>query len=280
MKKKLILSFTIVLALVLGVYTLAYLADNSNLENPPQEVTLLNFEFTNVYLIPLSQGYALVDNAYEREYNQFLNYLNDYNIDIHDIKYILLTHHHDDHVGFLNQIVKENPDVKVVMHKKTANLLANGLNDMSNGGGIVNKRIYSLFRLKQLLSPEWNLSFPPYIAREQDIVVDAERYDLSDMLGIKMVMIFTPGHTSDSVTYIYSNKNAFCGDLASNFLNWAGANYLTLFNEDIERAYSSWQILIDLNIDVILTAHGKPFNIENLANNLNANSQSDVVTFF
>jgi glyoxylase-like metal-dependent hydrolase (beta-lactamase superfamily II) len=280
MIKKLFFSFAIILLLSLSIYALTYFADNRNLENPPEEVILLNFEFTNVYLVPLSQGYAMVDNAYEHEYPQFLNYINDYGIDIQDIKYILLTHHHDDHVGFLNQITNENPEVKVILHKKTATLLASGSNNKSNGGGIVNKRIYTLFRLKQLLTPEWNLSFPPYKVREHDIVIDADRYDLSELLGVTMIMIYTPGHTSDSVTFIYSNNNAFCGDLASNFLNWAGANYLTLFNEDIDKVYASWQVLIDNNVDKILTAHGKPFNIKNLANNMRANSPSDIVTFF
>ena len=258
----------------------AYFSDNRNTENLPDEVITLKFEFTNLFLIPISHGYVLIDNAYEKEFKKFIDYLDVHKIDIDEIKYILLTHHHDDHVGFLNQITSANPDVSVVLHRNTADLVATGFNNKNNGGGIVNRRIFVLFKIKQLLTPEWDLSFPPYFVRENDLVFDNDVFDLSNVLGIDIKAIYTPGHSSDSFTYIYNNKYAFCGDLSSNFLNWAGAGYLTLFNEDINLVYDSWRSLINRDIEVIIPSHGKPFNIINLKKNIDLKKQENIIEFF
>jgi glyoxylase-like metal-dependent hydrolase (beta-lactamase superfamily II) len=258
----------------------AYFSDNRNTENLPDEVITLKFEFTNLFLIPISHGYILIDNAYEKEFKKFIDYLDVHKIDIDEIKYILLTHHHDDHVGFLNQITSANPDVSVVLHRNTADLVATGFNNKNNGGGILNRRIFVLFKIKQVLTPEWDLSFPPYFVRENDLVFDNDVFDLSNVLGIDIKAIYTPGHSSDSFTYIYNNKYAFCGDLSSNFLNWAGASYLTLFNENINSIYDSWRSLINRDIEVIIPSHGKPFNIINLKNNIDLKKQENIIEFF
>jgi glyoxylase-like metal-dependent hydrolase (beta-lactamase superfamily II) len=266
----------LVLALIIHIKS----SDNINTIELPEEIIVLKFEFTNVFLVPINDGYVLIDNAYEKEYNLFLNYLKNKNISIKDIKYILLTHHHDDHVGFLNKIVAENESVRIVLAKETAELLRKGKNNMENGGGIVNPTIYTLFRIKQMLTPSWNLTFPPYIICESDIIIVEDYFDLTSILGINLVAIHTLGHSSDSTTFIYNEKIAFCGDLASNFLNWAGANYSTLFNEDINIVYESWKKLIDIKIDTIATAHGKSFHIKNLENSIFKNSQSNIVKLF
>ena len=246
----------------------------------PKEIITLKFAFTNIFLIPIKGGYLLIDNAYEKEYALFLEHLRSKRISIRDIKYVLLTHHHDDHVGFLNQIVAANRDVRIVLSRGTADLLRKGKNNTENGGGIVNFAIYALFRIKQMLTPDWDLTFPPYSARDKDIILTEEYHEFEDIPGIDLVAVHTPGHSSDSTTFIYNGNVAFCGDLASNFLNWAGANYLTVFNEDLKTVYDSWQKLIDRNIETIATAHGKPFHIKNLEENIFKNSQSDIVRFF
>lgn len=278
--KSLVIIILVLVSIISILFLYAYFSDNRNTENPPSEVITLKFEFTNLFLIPINNGYILIDNAYEKEFEKFIDYLDDHKIDINEIKYILLTHHHDDHVGFLNQITLENPDVSIVLHRSTADLVATGFNNKKNGGGIVNRRIFGLFKIKQLLSPEWDLSFPPYFVRENDLVFDNDVVDLSNILGIDVKAIYTPGHSSDSFTYIYKNKYAFCGDLSSNFLNWAGANYLTLFNEDINLVYDSWRSLINQDVEVIIPSHGNPFNIINLKNNIDLRKQENIINFF
>jgi glyoxylase-like metal-dependent hydrolase (beta-lactamase superfamily II) len=272
---------TIIITIILSL-TVSYIviSDNINLVEIPNEVISMEFDATRIFMIPIDDGYVLIDNAYENEIKRFEEYLKNLNINITEIKYVLLTHHHDDHVGFINYITKNNPNVIVILNDKTSNLISQGKNNKNNGGGIVNKRIYSLFRIKQLLTPEWDLTFPPYNIRENDIIISDDYYDLGNILGINLKVLYTPGHTSDSISFIYKDRYAFCGDLSSNFLNWAGAGYLTLFNEDINEVYKSWEKLTSKKIEFIITAHGKPFSIQNLEKYKNSNKQNDIEKFF
>ena len=266
--------------LILFILRYLFFFNNKNNEDIPYEIINIKMEFTNLYLISVNGEYILIDTGYEKEFNKFIKLINEYKIEIGKIKYILLTHHHDDHVGFLNQLIKMNSNIKVILHRKTINLIAMGFNDRNNGGGIINKRIFLLFKIKQLLSPKWDLSFPPYKLRKGDIVLEEDYEDLSEILGVNIKALYTKGHSSDSVSYIYKDKYVFCGDLASNFLNWAGSKHMTLFNEDIDSVYKSWKKLMDLKVNIIIPSHGKPFNITRLKKNLNYYKKENQINFF
>ena len=55
----------------------------------------------NNYLIPLSKGYMLVDTGYESGYQRFCGELHKNNVSLGEIRYIFVTHAHDDHAGFV-----------------------------------------------------------------------------------------------------------------------------------------------------------------------------------
>ena len=104
MKKKSLVIIIVFVSIASMLLLSAYQCENRNSERLPNEVVKLEFEFTNIFLIPIDHGYILIDNAYEKEFDKFIEYLDTHKIDINDIKYVLLTHHHDAHVGFLQQI--------------------------------------------------------------------------------------------------------------------------------------------------------------------------------
>ncbi len=61
----------------------------------------------NTWLYPIQDGFVLIDTGYENGLN-ISKRISKFNIKIKDIRYIFLTHAHDDHVGFLNQILDES----------------------------------------------------------------------------------------------------------------------------------------------------------------------------
>ncbi len=176
--------------------------------------------------------------------------------------------------------MEKNPSLQILIHEKTVPLIATGANNKNNGGGLVNRTIYLLFRIKQMLKPEWDLTFPPFIVPPEVIVLKGEKIDLQNLLGIDASVFLTPGHTSDSLSLVVDKKYLLCGDLATNFLNWAGASHLTVFNENLENLYNSWQQVIDMGIKTIVPSHGKPFSSQKLKENLHKYSQADLVRFF
>jgi glyoxylase-like metal-dependent hydrolase (beta-lactamase superfamily II) len=278
-KKRLTIIISI-LAAALLISGYMYFSHNHETVDLPDGVKVIPLEFTNVFLIPLEKGYMLIDNGYAKEYDRFLQGLKHHGVDVMDIGYVFITHHHDDHVGFLNTLTVLNKSVRVIVHETGVPLLAAGENNTKNGGGIVNRAIYALFRLKMLITPTWDFSFPPYRVRKQDIVLKGEKASLPKEVGLSATVLHTPGHSSDSISLIYNDRYLFGGDMASSFLLWAGAKYLTLFNENVGQVYASWEKALSTNIEFILPAHGKPFKAERLKENLHKYSQDDLVAYF
>ena len=236
-------------------------------KTPEDRLIRLPLGITNDYLIPLKEGYLLFDTGYKWVYKKFLQQLEKHSVSAQEIRYVLLSHHHDDHVGFLNQLVQDFPTIQVIMHEKTVSLIAEGKNNTKEGGCLVNRRIAFLLDLKSKISPQWDLSFPPYAKRACDIVLEGEQMLLPFQACAPLMVFLTPGHSSDSITLAYGQK-ILCGDLASNFLNWAGTHHLPVFNENIEQVYASWEQLLKRSPTMIFPAHGKPFLPKKLARNL------------
>lgn len=249
----------------------------------------LSLSVTNDYLIKVDgNNYILIDTGYVDDWNLFCKRLEEVKIGISNISHIILTHHHDDHCGLLNKIVEKNSDVKVVMSSMTKELLTKGENDKTHGGGLINKRINFLFKFKQLyislilgkhVDKKDNLKFPPYKARENDIVFDGE-IKLRD-IGINLPgkIISTPGHTIDSVSILFENGDCFVGDAAANMLRFAGTKYCVVFIMDLKQYYESWIKIMKENAKIIYPAHGKAFEICKLRENIWKNKDNDIVKY-
>ena len=69
----------------------------------------------NTYVYPWEDGYIMVDTGYEHSLKNVERKLNRKDIKLSDIKYVFLTHVHDDHTGFLNELLGKNKDIKVIM---------------------------------------------------------------------------------------------------------------------------------------------------------------------
>ncbi len=66
----------------------------------------LKLGWTWCYLLKCTGGYLLIDTSYPGYYAQFEKKLAEFGIATSDIKYLLLTHHHDDHASFAAELVR------------------------------------------------------------------------------------------------------------------------------------------------------------------------------
>jgi len=241
---------------------------------------IIKLSMTRLYLLQGEKGrWTLIDTGYSHEYGSFLTQLRKRGIPPEEIDYLFLTHHHDDHSGFLAQLIENRPEIRIIARREAEPLLAVGHNSTANGGSLLNRRISALFKVKRLITPAWDLCFPPVRLRSQDIRLGEDRTDLRDVLGFQAEAVYTPGHSSDSQSLLLPEGLLFCGDMTARFLNFAGAKYCTLFNEDIEQVYRTWGSVLKLGVRRLYPAHGRDFSSLRLEQHMQAHSPASVVPF-
>ena len=86
----------------------------------------------NNFLVSFDEGYILIDTGYEGGFGRFQKKLKKANITPKEIKYIFLTHAHDDHAGFLNEVLAVT-DAKVILHPKAIEGLKRRQNSFEGG---------------------------------------------------------------------------------------------------------------------------------------------------
>lgn len=182
---------------------------------------------TNCYVLKDKNNAVIIDPGAEPEIiHKEVSGLN--------VKYILLTHGHFDHILGIKQLKKSLPSAKIVLHKKD-------LEQYEQLSG----------QLSYFLGQKENITLPrPDLLLEHEI-----KLAFADSF-IKILQ--TPGHSAGSVTYIYKNS-AFVGDLVfkDGFL---GRTDLPDGN-DSEIKNSLKEILELPDTTTIYPGHGESFSI-------------------
>lgn len=218
--------------------------------------------FTNVFLLECEGGYLLIDTSYNHLYPQFRSWLSRIGVDLVEIRYLLLTHHHDDHAGFANALV-EDTGARLIAHENAVPNLREGAHHMDmdylNTCTEITLRLFSLFRRH---------TYPSYEVKDDDILVHGDEPKLLREIGIDVEILYTPGHTVDSISVLMSNGDAFVGDAAMNFLGFCRIKYRPIVYRSIDDVYRSWECLIERGAQTIYPSHGDPFDAEKLRQRL------------
>jgi len=231
------------------------------ISNP--NVVRVKLGFTNCFLLPCNDGYLLIDTSYRNTFSRFQKGVARFGIEISDIKYLFLTHHHDDHAGFAADLV-EKTGCQVIAHQHAVAPLRKGESEETMRP--FNRRVKFVFSIFALFHREFN--FPPLILGEKDIIVAEDNFELLKQIGIDGRILSTPGHSRDSLSIVLSDGSAFVGDVAMNFLPLTGIGHHPIYVEDIQAVYASWKKLVEHGAQVIYPAHGTPFSIRELAKTL------------
>jgi glyoxylase-like metal-dependent hydrolase (beta-lactamase superfamily II) len=90
------------------------------------EFIVLPLSVTNCYLFRNGKKWVLVDTGYAQDWKLFNRRLATAGLQVGQISHLILTHHHDDHVGFVPKLVAQNADIVVTMCALTRGLLLVG----------------------------------------------------------------------------------------------------------------------------------------------------------
>jgi len=209
--------------------------------------TVLNLGtfYVNAYLIELKDGWLLVDTGYSFDYKRFLKKAKRNEIDLSSIRYVVLTHVHADHAGFLKKILADTGATLICLPAERERLLS-GEND---------KDVYisrpCAFLLNRISAATKRLqTFPPVDATD---AVDAMTQPLTEE-GVTFFALH--GHTDNDLCFRVDDK-LFVGDIC---MNGAGATgYSPLWIKDAAALVESWKALIAMDGESLYVGHGKPF---------------------
>jgi len=226
------------------------------------EIINLGNKVINIYLIKISNGYLLIDTGYSENFKGFCNKLKKHDIDIKEIKYIFLTHAHDDHAGFLNEIL-ELSDAKIILHPLAVDRLKSGQNSFD--GGCTSRLAHTFCMILKLLG-KGEHKFPPVDQLNRYLVLNTTTKELIEH-ELDAFIIYLPGHTKDSIGLMCKDGSLFCGDAAMN--GFPSIHNITIWAEDLIDFRNSWDLMIYLNPNKIYASHGRPFPLEIIKKNIN-----------
>lgn len=222
----------------------------------------LGNRIVNNYLISSESGLILIDTGYEEGFPHFMKMLKKNHIQPKSIRYVFLTHAHDDHAGFLNKVLKIT-DAEVILHPKAVAGLKQGQNSFEGG---CSSFLAWLFCKILALAGHGEHKYPPienaYL--ERLIPIDSEHFKA---LNFPYEIIETSGHTADHIALLAENI-LFCGDAAMN--GFPSQKRITIWIENLQQYKNSWELILKKNPKMIFPAHGKPFKMAELQKYLKA----------
>jgi glyoxylase-like metal-dependent hydrolase (beta-lactamase superfamily II) len=181
----------------------------------------VGYASTNYYAIDIKQGKLLVDCGWPGTLPQFTRVLQRKDIELREIKFLLVTHFHPDHAGLVQEI--KNLGTKFILPECQVPFVGSFADH---------------FKGKPL----------PYVGikEEGNILLNlAESRSFLARLGLGGEILHTPGHSEDSVTLILDEGYAFTGDLHPAFMN----------TED-PKTRGSWDRIRQFKVRKIFPGHG------------------------
>jgi len=207
--------------------------------------------FDHCYIIQ-GKGVIMIDGGGPKQAKGFTKAVERLSMKPEDIKLIVLTHGHWDHIGSAREI-KEITGAKLALHQKEKDWLEKSLKPMPPGvtaWGRIFVKIMAMFM------PSVHIP-----ATEVDIVLGDGEFSLFEY-GIPGKIIHTPGHSMGSISVLLETGDAFVGDLAMNMFPLRLNPGLPILAEDMQKVRESWKLLVKAGAKTIYPAHGKPFSVD------------------
>lgn len=214
------------------------------------QIKTIRLGITNCYLIKGDKGYILVDAGSLRRHRRFAKLMKRHKINPREIKLIIITHAHYDHVGSLAAI-KSLCGCPVAISPPEGEITSQGLVIIPPGTNLAGKIVSALGK-----TFKFALQFPRC---EVDYLI-TEEFRL-DEYGVAGRIVPTPGHTPGSLSVILDDGRALVGDLA---MNMPEGKIFPIFAEEPQVIFESWRMLISEGVETLYPAHGKPFPISRI----------------
>jgi glyoxylase-like metal-dependent hydrolase (beta-lactamase superfamily II) len=214
----------------------------------------------NNWIVDTPKGIIAVDTGMANDTAKFLNrFGRQWALD--KLKYIFLTHAHNDHAGFVGELLKRTNAIVVLCETSRRIIEIGHPNEKHEYVNWIGKLLERAMASR--------IGAYPAVTDKNRMRIVSDGDCFFEELGIPARVVFLPGHSTDSIgLFLYEDRALFCGDAAMNipFLN---ANRHTVLIEHRAEFRASWEKALSLNPSIIYPGHGKPFPAADLKKYIN-----------
>jgi ribonuclease/clavin/mitogillin len=182
----------------------------------------VGYDSTNYYVLGASTRRLLIDVGWPGTLPRLLAMLRRKDIPLQDIGYLLITHYHPDHAGLAQEVKARG--VRLI---------------------VLEQELPAIPMLKSYMKP-----INPYVnitLHDNLQMTSGESRAFLTRIGIAGQIVWTPGHSDDSVSLVLDEGIAFTGDLPPpGFVDETAS----------DAVQQSWDTLRALHVRVIYPGHG------------------------
>ena len=149
----------------------------------------LKYGNTNTFFIHGSNGGLLFDTDYAGTLPAFYKAVKQNRIAVKDIRYVLASHYHPDHMGLISELMRQGVKLLAADVQK---IFIHGSDD---------------------LFARDKIAYSPIDETQAAVISCEESRDFLARMGIQGEIIRTPSHSEDSISLILDDEDCFVGDL-------------------------------------------------------------------
>jgi glyoxylase-like metal-dependent hydrolase (beta-lactamase superfamily II) len=215
----------------------------------------------NIYLIKTEDGYAIVDTGWDSplSFQSLENQLAEIGAHFTDIKQIIITHCHIDHLGMMVRFKNSHPNILYIPNREIP------LIKLRFTGGdqylpMTDKFLQSHgMPAAELTPPDVTLPVPENLASTQpDVLLEGGEEIITGDYTLKVIN--TPGHTPGHIAlYEPRKKFLFSGDVLLPTIVTNAAVNVQHIPFPLQQYLDSLRKLKELDIDLVLPGHEYPF---------------------
>ncbi len=193
----------------------------------------LHYDNTNTYVISGTDYMLMFDTGWAGTFMKMCKALGEQGLKLSDIKYLLISHFHPDHMGIAGELAKQGITVVV----------------MENQVGQIHAADYVFERDKRF-------AFTPIEDDKIKVVTFEDSRQFLQQFGIEGCIIPTPGHSDDSISLLIDSGDVLVGDLYPLY---------ELEAHEEPDVQESWKRILDAKPKRIFYGHAKTAVLESSA---------------